>query len=78
LLQHRLRHPVSVNDLADHCGLGSAELRYVPPAREMPHSLADIGRARKDLPSISVDLREGLRRTRTTESSVPDDLRDGR
>jgi nucleoside-diphosphate-sugar epimerase len=41
------------------------EPRYAPTrSGDVPHSLADLGRARKDLAyEPSVDLREGLRRT---------------
>jgi nucleoside-diphosphate-sugar epimerase len=41
------------------------EPRYAPSRPgDVPHSLADIGRARKDLGfEPAVDLREGLRRT---------------
>ncbi len=59
---------VSVNELwrvmAELSG-SDLEPRYVPSrSGDVPHSLADIGRARKDLGfEPSIDLREGLRRT---------------
>jgi nucleoside-diphosphate-sugar epimerase len=59
---------VSVNELwramAELSG-SKLEPRYLPSrSGDVPHSLADIGRARKDLGfEPSIDLREGLRRT---------------
>ncbi len=59
---------VSVNDLwramAELSG-SKLEPRYAPSrAGDVPHSLADVGRARKDLGyEPAIDLREGLRRT---------------
>ena len=59
---------VSINDLWRVMAelSGSALEPHYAPARsgDVPHSLADIGRARKDLGyEPAVDLREGLRRT---------------
>jgi len=59
---------VSVNELwrvmAELSG-STLEPRYAPArSGDVPHSLADIGRARKDLGfEPAIDLREGLRRT---------------
>lgn len=59
---------VSVNELwrvmAELSG-SNLEPRYAPSrSGDVPHSLADIGRARKDLGyEPAIDLREGLRRT---------------
>ena len=59
---------VSVNELwrvmAELAG-SKLEPRYAPSrSGDVPHSLADIGRARKDLGyEPAIDLREGLRRT---------------
>ncbi len=59
---------VSVNELwrvmAELSG-SDLEPRYAPArSGDVPHSLADIGRARKDLAyEPAIDLREGLRRT---------------
>jgi UDP-glucose 4-epimerase len=59
---------VSVNELwriMAELSESKLEPRYVPArSGDVPHSLADIGRARKDLGfEPSIDLREGLRRT---------------
>lgn len=61
-------HRVSINELwknmAELSG-SSVEPRYGPPrSGDVPHSLADISRARRDLSyEPEVDLREGLKRT---------------